>query len=413
MAELLIRPIHNDHLAIANLLIPPARAGLASVRRPISRLVVDAHLAQAQRQYRDTAADAGTPLIIDPRTDLLQVDTDPRIGWAKLPYASDQAWGARLTDPFELSALVEATVDFQIKQGASAVLAPYFYAQSPEDPAFDATLYALRLTARHLRRTRINLPLIALLAGSHHGFARTRAYADGIDRFTAAALELGPQFIAFAFSPNGSGKDGQGKVAQLLDAAQQMKRSGAAVIAWRQGFFGPALVAAGVDGYETGAGVGEKTDVKDTLARAKPGSRDKKVEGGVWPVYTDALGRSIPGAQMKVLLAEPAARSLLVCRDERCCKHGGDSMLARDNRRQHNIRSRAKALRELEQMPHRRWRLHQVAKDAHATTVTTMKINKILHELGDPRESPLPTASHEAIAHVAELLSRAQAPYAA
>ena len=79
MAELLIRPIHNDHVAIADLLIPAARATLASVRRPISRLVVEAQLAYGQPQYREAAAEAGTPLIVDPRTDLLQVDTDPKI----------------------------------------------------------------------------------------------------------------------------------------------------------------------------------------------------------------------------------------------------------------------------------------------------------------------------------------------
>lgn len=41
-----------------------------------------------------------------------------------------------------------------------------------------------------------------------------------------------------------------------------------------------------------------------------------------------------------------------------------------------------------------------------------MKINKILHDLGD-RKDELPTTSHEAIAHVTELLSRIQEPHAA
>jgi hypothetical protein len=412
MAELLIRPGHNDHVAIANLLIPEARATLASVRRPISRLVVDAHLALAYPQYREAAAEAGTPLIIDPRTDLLQVDSDPRISWRKLPYASDAAWGERIVNPFDLAALVEATVDFQVKHGASAIVSPYFYAKSPEDPAFSATLQALRMTVRHLRQVRINLPLIAVLAGSHRGFARTQTFNDGIDRFALAALDLGPQALAFALSPNGNGKDGQSKVVQLFTAAQRLKSTGATVLAWRQGFFGPALVAAGMDGYETGTGTGEKTDFSVMFGNVKPGSRDGGGGGSPWPVFFEALGRSLPGPTAQFLLEDQVARSLIVCRDERCCVHGPASMVSKDNRRQHNIRTRAKALRDIEQMPHRSWRLHQIAKDAYANTVTTMKINKILDQKTGV-SGKLPTTSHEALAHVAEILSRSHSPRAA
>ena len=253
MAELLIRPGRNDHVAIANLLIPEARATLASVRRPISRLVVDAHLALAYPQYREAAAEAGTPLIIDPRTDLLQVDTDPRVSWRKLPYASDVAWRERIVNPFDLAALVEATVDFQVKHGASAIVSVLLrqVAQGPnlqrhapgaaDDGPSSAAGQDQPAADRRSRQ-----------AGT--GIARTETLNDGIDRFALAALDVGPQMLAFALSPNGNGKDGQSKVVQLFTAAQRLKSTGATIVAWRQGFFGPALVAAGIDGYETGMG---------------------------------------------------------------------------------------------------------------------------------------------------------------
>ncbi len=260
---------------IADLLIPAARATLASVRRPISRLVLEAHVAHAYPQYREAALEAGTPLIIDPRTDLLQVDTDPKIAWRKLPYASDAAWGDSITNPFEITALVEARVKFQVKSGASAIVSPYFYAKTPDDPAFAATLQALRVTVRFLREAKINLPLIAVLAGSHRGFARSAMFGDGIDRFAMTALNFGPQMLAFALSPNGTGDEGQGKVLQLFTAAQRLKTTGATVIAWRQGFYGPGLVAAGLDGYETGTGVGERTNFASSYSNVKPGSRRK------------------------------------------------------------------------------------------------------------------------------------------
>lgn len=415
MAELLIRPARNDHIVIADLLIPPARASLASVRRPISRLVLDASLAQACPQYREAALEAaleaGTPLIIDPLTMLLQVPTDPGIGWAKLPYARTDAIGDSLTNHFALAALVEAVVSFQAEHGASAIVAPYFYARGPQDPAFHATLECLRLTARHLRQNHPGLPLIAVLCATHQGFARQPTYADGIDRFAETALDVGPQMLAFSFSPNGKGEEGQAKVLQLFTAAQRLKSTGATVMAWRQGFYGPGLVAAGVDGYEAGTGVNERTDTAGYLRARKPGCRYGDVLGSPAPVYFESLGRGVERKTAERLLEDRAMRGLLVCRDARCCAHGPASMTATDNRRQHNVRTRARVLRDLEQMPHTSWRLHQIAKDAHASTVTTMKVNRTLADLGAATQ--LPTRGHEALAHVAELLSRANESRAA
>jgi hypothetical protein len=63
-------------------------------------------------------------------------------------------------------------------------------------------------------------------------------------------------------------------------------------------------------------------------------------------------------------------------------------------------------------MPHTAWRLHQVAKDAYSNTITTMKINKIIEEKTGTA-GKLPTTSHEALAHVAEILSRSDSTRAA
>jgi hypothetical protein len=125
MAELIVRPARQDHIAIADLLMPARTPALMGVHRPISRLVVDAPLAVTFPQYREAALEAGTPMLVDPLSSLLQADTDPGIGWAKLPYARD----ARLSDdllvnPFVLDTLVKQMVDFQVEQGATAVIAP-------------------------------------------------------------------------------------------------------------------------------------------------------------------------------------------------------------------------------------------------------------------------------------------------
>jgi hypothetical protein len=132
---------------------------------------------------------------------------------------------------------------------------------------------------------------------------------------------------------------------------QRLKRIGATVIAWRQGFFGKALVAAGSDGYDTSAGMCEKTDFKRSRQRVKSGSCDGDGGGAPSPIFSEAPGRSIPGQRMRNLLENPRARGLIICGDGRCYPHGVASMSPKTNRRQHNTRSCAKALRALEQMP--------------------------------------------------------------
>lgn len=412
MTELLIRPSHNDHLAMADLLVPADSALVGSVRRPISRLVVDAPLALAFSQYREAAAESGTPLIIDPLTTLLQVDTDPAIGWAKLPYARNDAYNPELlTNTFLLRELVERCVEFQVQQGASGIVAPYFYAKGTGDPAFAATLEALRLTARHLRANHTRLPLIAVLCGSHRGFARTATYGDGVDRFAQTALNLGPQMLALCLSPNGSGEESPAKVLQLMTAAQRLKSTGATVIAWRQGFYGPALVAAGLDGYETGTGVQERTDMATYARNQKPGSRDG--DGGFFthtPVFIETLGRSLSNRAARALIDNSRyLHSQLVCRDVRCCPHGATSMLG-DGRRQHNVRTRARRLRDLDQMPHPAWRLNQIAKDAYAAGLMATRVNEVLADIGE--QGLIPTRGFEALGRVSEQLSRT-APHAA
>lgn len=412
MSELLIRPTHNDHVAISDLVVPADKALLAPVRRPISRLVLDAPLAARTAQYREAAAEAGIAVLVDPLSYLLQVDTDPADAWTKLPFARADAMPVdELANAFALQQLVEEAVAFQVDHGASTIIAPYFYARSTDDPAFAATLEALRLTARFLRSSSTRLPLVAVLCGSRRGFSRGATFAAGVDRFAATALDLGPQMLAFCLSPMGDGKEGDAKVLQLLTVGQRLKSTGASVVAWRQGFYGSALVAAGLDGYETGTGVGERTNITALQRSKAPGAR---ADGGDFvaprPVYFEGLGRSVPHRAAEVLLEQRASRALLVCRDARCCPHGPDSMLGA-NRRQHNIRTRARALRDLEPMPHTHWRLHQVAKNALASALDAGKVNEHLAEAGE--KFRVPTRGYEALAHAAELLSRRSEPRAA
>ncbi|MEJ7784890.1 MAG: hypothetical protein WKF96_08810 [Solirubrobacteraceae bacterium] len=411
MSELLIRPSHNDHLIIADLLSPAGAALLQTVRRPISRLVLDAPLAASERQYRDAAADSGTAVLIDPLTPLVQAPVDPQVSWAKLPFAQADALADDLiSNAFFLNRLVEQTVSFQIEHGASAVVAPYFYCQSAEDPAFAASLELLRLTARYLRLNHSGMPLVAVLCGTHAGFARLPTFRNGIDAFAAAALDLGPQTLALCLSPNGAGDEGEAKVLQLFTAAQRLKASGASVIAWRQGFYGPALVAAGLDGYETGIGVQERTNMASYATTRKPGCRDRDRAASPTPVYFEVLGRSVLSPVAACLFESRALKAELVCRDVRCCAHGAETMLGA-GRRPHAVRTRARTMRELEQMPHGAWRLQQTSKDAYAASLTARRANEALSSAG--LSAKIPTKGYESLGKICDLLGRNATAHAA
>lgn len=404
MAELLIRPSHNDHLVIADLLVPGGAAMLQAVRRPISRLVLDAPLAASEPQYREVAADSGTAMLIDPLTPLLQAPVDPQVAWSRLPFARSEAVPMDLfANRFYLSELVDQSVTFQVEHGASAIVAPYLYCRTPDDPAFNTSLELLRLTARHLRENHPGMPLVAVLCGAHRGFARQQSFAQGIDRFAAAALDLGPQTLALCLSPNGKGDEGEAKVTQLFMAAQRLKASGAHVIAWRQGLYGPALVAAGLDGYETGIGVQERTNMAAYASSRKPGCRDGQRGPTPTPVYLEVLGRSVLSPVAACLFETRALKAELVCRDVRCCALGAETML-NAGRRHHAVRTRARTLRDLDQMPHGAWRLQQVSKDAYAASLTARRANDALAAANVT--GAIATKGYESLGKVADILCR-------
>ena len=153
----------------------------------------------------------------------------------------------------------------------------------------------MALTARYMRRNGVNLPLMPIFCGTHRAFAAESGWKDGIDRFTAAAADLGPQAVALCLTPVGDATDSYAKVLRYFLTAQRVKRAGMTTLAWRQGVLGVGVTAAGLDGYETGIGTGEKADVRDMIARRKPRPDGQARGGGSRTmVYLEPLGRSVP-----------------------------------------------------------------------------------------------------------------------
>jgi hypothetical protein len=153
LPELLIRPSLGDHKVLADLLAP------SPVGRPIDRVVFNAQDVVRSQDLLETAKQAGTPILIDPLTMLLQTETDPNDPWARhVPYGQAEALPpAMLSTPFIMDELIAQAVEFQAEHGATAIIAPYFYADGPGSPAFAASMAAIGRTARRMRNDGITL----------------------------------------------------------------------------------------------------------------------------------------------------------------------------------------------------------------------------------------------------------------
>jgi hypothetical protein len=215
------------------------------------------------------------------------------------------------------------------------------------------------------------------------------------------ALDLGPEAIGICMSPAGAGNDSYNKILRLFAASRRMKLTGTRVIAWRQGVYGPGLVAAGLDGYETGIGTRELCNVSGSIASRKPPKPGQKRGGGGVPgIYLEPLRRSVSSRVGETLLGHRSMRPKVMCDDERCCPNGAASTL--DQRRQHAVRTRAREMAALEGQPHMSWRLHQIAKDARSAADLAVQANEVLREAGIPEK--IGTSSYDSLARVAEFL---------
>jgi len=408
-AELLIRPGRQDHLVVADLIAPGGAGRSFGARPPISRLVLDAPLAVARPQFAEDARAAGLPVAVDPMTFLLQGDTDPEHAWTQLSFAASGAVSPNaLSDPQLRHELVSRTVDFQISHGATVIVPPYFHATSPTDPWFEASLACITDAAAYLRDLDARLPLNPVLTGRLDRFARPAHWAAGVDRFADTAMAAGSQTVATQMGPAGRPKDNYAKVLHLFLAAQRLRRPGLAVHAWRQGAYGPALVAAGLQGYETGISAGESTDLtsmarnRRPVPRPEPDQEDKPRGGGGGAIYLTAIGRSVPREVVDALHSNLATRALIVCDDSTvCCPNGMDSTLGA-GRRAHAVRSRARYLAEIDRMPSQpAWRLHKIAQDAQAGAHMISVANSVLIDAG---LQPLTSTSLESLAAAAQHL---------
>ncbi len=376
MADLLIRAGWGDHLVVSDLLAGGSGIRLATERRaPFTQLVADAHVAEAWPVLSELAESAGVPYLVDPTTPFVQTGVAKDDRWAQLPYGTAEPHRA---GDLNLRRLVAEVVDFQMEKRATSIIAPYFYASTPQDPWFKASLDAISITVDYLNHQNIRLPVLPILCARLTSFGNSAGWAGGVDQFVRWVENHGGTSMALCLSPAGDAGDGYGKVRRLFDTAVRAKGSGLKVVAWHQGVYGPALVAAGLDGYECGMGSGEQTNVAAQQSRRKAHDGDQKQQtGGPRRIFIETLGRSVSRRAGLTLFGETSMRAKVMCEDEACCPTVVDTL---DRPRHHAVRARSRLLGELSSMPSRDWRLNHVARGASSAATVARQANRVLQQ---------------------------------
>ena len=406
--ELLVRPGLNDHEVVSDLLAPGGTGIMVGRHRPlVSRLVVDAPVVARRPQFAEAAAGAGIPLLVDPLTPLLQGVLRDQDSWSRLPFGrAGKVVPAEFAVRSDRDRYVAEVVDFELSHGATAVIPPYPYISAPDDPWFLVALDWIRLTRTAMEREGVALPLVPVFCAQLMKMGAEKTWSIGLDRFASAARDAGAQAVGVCLSPAGDGNDSYHKLWRLFLAMSHLKSVlGLPVIAWRQGIYGPALVAAGVDGYETGIGISEQSNIRSNIAARRPPKPGQKPgRGGAAGVYVEPLGRSLNPRVARTLLENQTMRAKVMCADERCCPQGVASTLAHP--REHAVRARARELATLAALPARSWRLNHIAMKAQAAVTLAEQANRLLANVGEPLR--IKTTSFEALARLAEELRRAE-----
>lgn len=350
-AELTLRVGAADELLVRRLygLLPGAPR---APHRP-ARLVVDAHVSLSAQGKGLTAAarEAGVPVLIDPETYYLQDSQHAAAPWCKVPYAKAAAAApSALMSSSVQASLVEKVINYQVTNGATAVIAPYVHIERPTPGWTQVQVGLWRRTAEYVQATGLNLPVIAVVAIGWRCLHPTRGIRALADLWTALDA-LHPDEVALAVSKVHAGAQPADRIAELLMLVDDLASSYPKVTMWQQGLLGEACVIQGAAGYESGIGWRDKCDLQSRKAQSRSPSDGHP---GAQPVYVRELGRGVSKRRLELARGKRRIWSRLVCPFPDCCAPAGDDLLG--DARRHSVVSRARELGELDATKATRWR---------------------------------------------------------
>jgi hypothetical protein len=355
MPDLVIRVGANDEALLRRMY--GTNSGPPAARTP-HRLVVDAHVAQRTQEIGLTARTAGVPFLVDPQTYYLQDVQHAADPWARLPFANPGALTPHdFTSQAAQDRLVEQVIEYQVTNGATAVIAPYVHIERVSNGWLNVQAGLWRRTRACLDQQNVGLPVIGLLAVGWRCLHPTQGIAKQ-GPVWAALKNLEPSEVALAASKVHLGANADERLVELLTLVEDLGAD-YPVLMWQQGLFGEACVVAGASGYETGIGYREKCDLNATMSshRAAPAGPP-----GAPPVYVESLGRSIPKRTLKQIRTNRRLWSRVLCMDSNCCAPGGAGLLG--DARAHVVVARARSLANLATIHQTQWKWNHLADKA-------------------------------------------------
>lgn len=352
MPDLLVRPTGLDAGLIERALAPLAHRPPASlIVKP--RLVLNAVLAARNPVFAASARRAGVPVLVDTQLPYLQDRQHVDDRWAALPFGD---W--RALTPADLSTkrqahIVEADLRYQIENGATRLLTPYLHIAGAGDGWLETQVALYRLTRLNLDHAGVRLPVTAVLDLGWRALDRV-TWPTTLSPLLEAIAAAGYDEIALAGSGADAGARPAERLADLLATVSRCART-APVIAWRQGLYGEACIAAGAVGYETSIGWGERCDTPAWRRARRTAPPPRDIPRTPRPVYIGKLGRSIPKATVERLAVHRSIAPDLPCGPAEGCCRDGIAGLLRDAR-WHTLHSRVSSLRTLSDVdPGFRW----------------------------------------------------------
>lgn len=401
--QLYIRPDYQDLGVLRDVLAPPGPVRTIHAP-PVTGLVIDAHLAEANRGYAELAREVGVRALIDPLTFNWQIEASPTSPFARLPYGADRS----SILAHGLSGAADRVVEFEISHGGSTLVIPYLHVDEPAGLFANLNLDLMVAAADAAERHDVRLPAIAVLSGDRQKLTTPDGLAY-IDRFVSQAVELGVGTIAMCTSPAGGQTDSVGSILRVLTIADRIRLGGLPVIAWRQGAYGLALSAAGLDGYETGIGQLETTNIRNRMNSTqnhRPIADDEEFLRPKRPVMMGIWHRSLVHRAADVLLRSPLAGEVM-CTTPGCCSTVATTL---ERQRHHAVRTRAHQLDQLgERLGDRpaRWHLTHYLNELAPAIGTARRANEILASAGE--RSRLPVAALTALAEALDRWAQAGA----
>jgi len=309
---LYLRPGHNDHRTLSNL--------LATGNKSFSGAVLDPTKFERHSELREQILDSNLDAILDPRT--LRSAT----AGGFTPAMGNLPWGVGRQHTYEDfrsvsgKRLIGEMASFACANGFTQVMAPTHFINGLDDPWLAVDIdSACQLRTYLDREGGANIPLIYPLSISYKMFRNPGDRIDLVDKLSQLPIN------SIWFSISGVGRGSTATAAKnYIDASRDFHSLQIPLVADHMGgAFGLSLMAFGsVGGIAHGFMQHETFNISGL---SKPQSKSNF--GRSRQVYVPAIDAMLSEKEAEILLTSRRGKAFYGCNDSKCCPRGVKDMM--------------------------------------------------------------------------------------